>query len=278
MALPSHATLTERVASRGVRVFSAVVLGFLIAPILVVIPLSFNESAYFSYPMSGFSLQWYDAVFSSEDWRRAFLNSMIVGLLSTLLATALGTMAALGLARPAFPLRGLIMPLLISPMIIPIVVVAVGLYLIFAPVGLAGTYLGVILAHTALGTPFVVITVTATLMAFDRRLTQAAASLGAPPVTVFRRITLPLIAPGIATGGIFAFATSFDEVIVILFIGGVEQRTIPRQMWTGIRDQINPSILAMATLLTVFAVALFLAIDWLHGRSAAAATAARPVE
>jgi putative spermidine/putrescine transport system permease protein len=271
MALPSHATLTERIASRGVRIFSAIVLGFLIAPILVIIPLSFNESAYFSYPMSGFSLRWYETVFASPDWQRAFLNSMAVGILSTLLATALGTLAALGLSRPAFPLRGLIMPLLISPMIIPIVVVAVGLYLVFAPVGLAGTYLGVILAHTALGTPFVVITVTATLMAFDRRLTQAAASLGAPPLTVFRRITLPLIAPGIATGGIFAFATSFDEVIVILFIGGVEQRTIPRQMWTGIRDQINPSILAMATLLTVFAIALFLAIDWLHGRNAPAA-------
>jgi putative spermidine/putrescine transport system permease protein len=270
MSLPSHATLTERIASRGVQIFSAIVLGFLIAPILVVIPLSFNESAYFSYPMSGFSLRWYDMVFSSPDWRRAFLNSMVVGLLSTLLATALGTAAALGLSRPAFPLRGVIMPLLISPMIIPIIVVAVGLYLVFAPVGLAGTYLGVILAHTALGTPFVVITVTATLMAFDRRLAQAAASLGAPPLTVFRRITLPLIAPGIATGGIFAFATSFDEVIVILFIGGVEQRTIPRQMWTGIRDQINPSILAMATLLTLFAIALFLTIDWLHGRSSAA--------
>lgn len=278
MRLPSHATRTERFAARGVRVFAAFVLAFLIAPILVIIPLSFNESAYFSYPMSGFSLRWYDLVFASPNWQRAILNSFIVGLGSTILATALGTSAALGLSRPAFPIRGLIMPLLISPMIIPIVVVAVGLYLVFAPIGLAGTYVGVVLAHTALGTPFVVITVTATLMAFDRQLTQAAASLGATPLTVFRRITLPLITPGIATGGIFAFATSFDEVIVILFIGGVEQRTIPRQMWTGIRDQINPSILAMATLLTGFAIALFLTIDWLHGRSAAAAAAVRPAE
>ena len=200
------------------------------------------------------------------------MNSFVIGFGSTLLATALGTLAALGLSRPAFPLRGLVMPFLISPMIIPIVVVAVGLYLVFAPFGLTNSYTGVVLAHTALGTPFVVITVTATLMSFDTSLARAAASLGAGPLTVFRRITLPLISPGIATGGVFAFATSFDEVIVILFIGGVEQRTSPRQMWTGIRDQINPSILAMATLLTCFAIALFLTIDWLHGRNAAAAT------
>jgi putative spermidine/putrescine transport system permease protein len=266
-----QATRSERAAAVAVRVFTALVLVFLVAPILVVIPLSFNDSAYFSYPMTGFSLRWYDMLLTSEDWRRAFVNSIVIGAGSTLLATALGTLAALGLSRPVFPLRGIVMPLLISPMIIPIVVVAVGLYLVFAPLGLTSSYLGVILAHTALGTPFVVITVTATLMSFDHNLTRAAASLGAGPLTVFRRITLPLILPGVATGGIFAFATSFDEVIVILFIGGAEQKTIPRQMWTGIRDEINPSILAMATLLTCFAIALFIAIDWLQGRSAKAA-------
>jgi putative spermidine/putrescine transport system permease protein len=272
----THATRTERIASRSVRVFSLLVIAFLVAPIVVVIPLSFNESAYFSYPMSGFSLRWYETLFASEAWRRAFMNSFVIGLASTALATALGTLAALGLSRPAFPLRGVVMPLLISPMIIPIVVVAVGLYLVFAPLGLTNSYVGVILAHTALGTPFVVITVTATLMSFDHTLTRAASSLGAAPSTAFRRITLPLILPGVATGGVFAFATSFDEVIVILFIGGVEQRTIPRQMWTGIRDQINPSILAMAALLTVFAIALFLAIDWLQGRATRAGAAPPP--
>ena len=272
MAAGSQSTRSERVAALVIRLFSAVVLIFLVAPILVVIPLSFNDSAYFSYPMTGISLRWYETLFASADWRRAILNSFVIGLGSTVLATALGTLAALGLSRPAFPLRGLIMPFLISPMIIPIVVVAVGLYLVFAPFGLTNSYMGVVLAHTALGTPFVVITVTATLMSFDTSLTRAAASLGAGPFTVFRRVTLPLISPGIATGGVFAFATSFDEVIVILFIGGVEQRTIPRQMWTGIRDQINPTILAMATLLTCFAIALFLTIDWLQGRNATAAT------
>lgn len=263
-------TRTERISRYGVRVFTAAVLAFLIAPIIVVIPLSFNANAYFSYPMSGFSLQWYELVFSSPEWRRAAMNSFIVGLSATAIATVLGTLAAMGLSRPSFPLRSLIMPFLVSPMIIPIVVVAVSLYLVFSPLGLVNTYAGLILAHAALGTPFVVITVTATLMSFDRNLTKAAANLGASPWTAFRRVMLPLIMPGVATGAIFAFATSFDEVIVTLFLAGAEQRTIPRQMWTGIRDQINPSILALAALLTVFAVLLFMAIDWLSGRSSRA--------
>jgi putative spermidine/putrescine transport system permease protein len=213
-------TVSERLARRGVRIYTAIVLGFLVIPVLVIVPLSFNDSTYFSYPMSGFTFGWYESLFASLEWRRALLNSLVIGLLSTALATVLGTLAAMGISRPTFPLRGLIMPLLISPMIIPIVVVAVSLYLVFAPLGLTNTYLGVILAHTALGTPFVVITVTATLMAFDRNLTRAAATLGAAPWTAFRRVTLPLIMPGVATGSVFAFATSFDEVVVILFIGG----------------------------------------------------------
>lgn len=262
-----NVTLTEKIAARAVRSFAALVIIFLMAPILVIIPLSFNAGSYFSYPMEGFSLRWYEAVFSAGDWRLAFGNSLLIGAASTLLSTVLGTLAALGLSRPEFPFRAVIMPLLISPMIIPIVVVAVGLYLVFAPLGLIDNYLGVILAHTALGTPFVVITVTATLLSFDRSLTRAAASLGANPWTVFRRVTLPLITPGVATGSVFAFATSFDEVIVILFIGGAEQRTVPRQMWNGIRDRIDPSILAVATLLIVFAIALFITLNRLRARA-----------
>ncbi|MBV8568797.1 MAG: ABC transporter permease [Methylobacteriaceae bacterium] len=261
--------LSERIARRGVRLISAVVLGFLIAPMLIAIPLSFNASTYFSYPMTGFSLEWYGTILSSPDWRRAILNSFIIGAGATAIATALGTLAAIGISRPAFPFRSLIVPLLISPMIIPIVIVAVSLYLVFAPLGLINTHLGVILAHAALGTPFVVITVAAKLMAFDRNLSRAAAGLGASPWTSFRRVMLPQILPAVATGSVFAFATSFDEVVVILFIGGTEQRTIPRQMWAGIRDQINPTILAMAGLLTVFAVILFLFMDVLRRRNSA---------
>ena len=250
--------VSARLALIWTNLQTAAVLFFLIAPVLAMIPLSFNAGSYFSYPMTAYSLRWYEKALTEPDWQRAFLNSLGIGAMATVLATVLGTLAALGLSRPTFPWRWLIMPLLISPMIIPVVVVAVGFYLVFAPLGLTNSYAGVVLAHAALGTPFVVITVTASLLSFDRNLMRAAAGLGAAPAVAFRRVMLPLVSPGVATGAIFAFATSFDEVVVILFIGGPAQRTVPRQMWSGIRDAIDPSILAIATLLTVFAVALFL--------------------
>ena len=264
-----HQTLSERIAGAGLRVHCALIFLFLVAPILAIVPLSFNAGSFFSYPMEGISLRWYAQAFGSHDWQLAFANSIGIGAVATLIATCLGTLAALGLSRPVFPFRTIIMPLLISPMIIPIVVVAAGFYLIFAPIGLVNSYMGVVLAHAALGTPFVVITVTASLLSFDQSLLRAASGLGARPWTTFRRVTLPLIAPAVATGSVFAFATSFDEVIVILFIGGPEQRTVPRQMWSGIRDQIDPSILAVATVLIVFATLLFTAMNWLRGRAAA---------
>ncbi|SDC74531.1 ABC transporter permease [Paraburkholderia lycopersici] len=259
--------LSERFASAGLRLHSALIFFFLVAPILAIVPLSFNSGSFFSYPMQGWSLRWYEQALSSPDWQRAFANSLGIGAASTLIATVLGTFAALGLSRPNFPLRAIVMPLIISPMIVPIVVVAAGFYLVFAPLGLVNSYLGVVLSHAALGTPFVVITVTASLLSFDQSLLRAASGLGAQPWVAFRRVTLPLILPAVATGSIFAFATSFDEVIVILFIGGPDQRTVPRQMWSGIRDQIDPSILAVATLLMVFAVALLASMNWLRKRA-----------
>jgi putative spermidine/putrescine transport system permease protein len=268
-----NTVLTERVASRWVRLHCALVLFFLVAPILAIIPLSFNAGSYFSYPLQGFSLRWYEQALTSADWQRALLNSVGIGIASTLIATCLGTLAALGLSRSHFPLRSIVMPIIISPMIVPIVVVAAGFYLVFAPLGLVNSYPGVIFAHAALGTPFVVITVTASLLSFDQSLLRAASGLGARPWVAFRRVTLPLITPAVATGSVFAFATSFDEVIVILFIGGPDQKTVPRQMWSGIRDSIDPSILAVATMLIVFAVMLFASINWLRGRAAAASQA-----
>ena len=264
--------LSTRLSLKWVNVHTAVLLIFLVAPVLAIIPLSFNADAYFSYPMSGFSLRWYEKALNSADWQRAFVNSLGVGLVSTLVATVLGTLAALGLSQPNFPLRSVIMPLLISPMIIPLIVVGAGFYLVFAPIGLTNSYVGVVLAHAALGTPFVVVTVTASLLSFDRTFVRAANGLGASAWVAFRRITLPLILPGMATGAIFAFATSFDEVVVIMFIAGPDQRTVPLQMWSGIRDAIDPSILAIATLLIVFAIALFVTMNWLRNRAQAANT------
>ncbi|MFX1802726.1 MULTISPECIES: ABC transporter permease [Paraburkholderia] len=268
-----NTVLTERIAFRWARVHCALVLFFLVAPILAIIPLSFNSGSYFSYPLQGFSLRWYEQALTSPDWQLALLNSVGIGAASTLIATCLGTLAALGLSRTQFPLRSIVMPIIISPMIVPIVVVAAGFYLVFAPLGLVNSYPGVIFAHAALGTPFVVITVTASLLSFDQSLLRAASGLGAPPWVAFRRVTLPMITPAVATGSVFAFATSFDEVIVILFIGGPNQKTVPRQMWSGIRDSIDPSILAVATMLIVFAVVLFMSINWLRSRAAAASQA-----
>jgi putative spermidine/putrescine transport system permease protein len=265
-----NTVLTERIAAGWVRLHTALVLFFLIAPILAIIPLSFNSGSYFSYPMEGFSFRWYEKALTSGDWQRALLNSIGIGAASTFIATCLGTLAALGLSRSQFPLRSVVMPILISPMIVPIVVVAAGFYLIFAPLGLVNSYPGVVLAHAALGTPFVVITVTASVLSFDQSLLRAASGLGATPWIAFRRVTLPLITPAVATGSVFAFATSFDEVIVILFIGGPDQKTVPRQMWSGIRDAIDPSILAVATMLIVFAVLLFASINRLRARALAA--------
>ena len=250
---------------------------FLVAPILVIVPLSFNAEPYFTFTEGmlrldpdAWSLRWYNAILEDEAWRRALANSLLIGVASTIVATTLGTLAALGLASPAMPGRNLITAVLISPMITPIIIVAVGVFFFYSGLGLGQTYAGLILAHAALGAPFVVITVTATLAGFDRTVLRAAASLGAGPLRRFFRIQLPLIAPGVFSGGLFAFAASFDEVVVVLFLGGLEQRTIPRQMWAGIREQISPAILALAVFLIAFAVAVLLTVEWLRKRSAPA--------
>lgn len=255
--------------------FCALVFAFLIAPILVVVPLSFNAEPYFTFTegmlrldADAWSLRWYRQIVEDEEWSRALANSLFIGVSATVLASALGTLAALGLSNPAMPARRFATGLLISPMVTPVIISAAGMFFFYSNLGLAQTHLGLILAHAALGTPFVVITVTATLAGYDQNLSRAAASMGAGPLTVFRRVQLPLIAPGVVSGGIFAFAASFDEVVVVLFMGGIEQRTIPRQMWSGIREEISPAILAVAVFLIVFAVLFLLTVEWLRRRNA----------
>ena len=259
----------------------ALIFTFLVAPILVIVPLSFNAEPYFTFTdgmlrldPAAYSLRWYREIIENEAWTRALGNSLLIGVAATVLATGLGTLAALGLASRAMPARRAVMGLLISPMVTPLIISAAGMFFFYSSLGLSQTHLGLILAHAALGTPFVVITVTATLAAFDTNLTRAAASLGAGPLLTFRRVQLPLIAPGVLSGALFAFAASFDEVVVVLFMAGEDQRTIPRQMWAGIREQISPAILAVATFLIVFAALLLLTVEWLRRRSASAA--ARP--
>ncbi|NOJ44572.1 ABC transporter permease [Bradyrhizobium australiense] len=249
------------------RLLCGAVLLFLIAPILVVIPLSFNSVPFFSYPMPSLSLRWYQEFFLTGRWQGALHNSIFVAVLVTLLSTALGTLAALGLSRPNFPWRAAIMSLLISPLVVPGVITAVAVYFFYADVGLLNTYTGLILAHTTLATPFVVITVTATLTGFDHSLTRAAAGLGAPPITVFFKVILPLILPGMISGALFAFLTSFDEVLLALFVASPEQRTLPKVMFSGMREEISPTIIAAATVLILFSIAMLTTVELLRRRS-----------
>jgi putative spermidine/putrescine transport system permease protein len=268
-----------RMASRG---FAYLVLAFLVLPLIIIVPLSFNAEPYFTFTSKmlslnpdGFSLRWYQDIIDNPQWGQAIFNSLIIALSSTALATILGTLAAVGLARSNMPFRDFFMALLISPLVVPIVIAAAGMYFFYSSVGLAQTHLGIILAHTTLGVPFVVITMTATLAGFDRNLIKAAASLGANPITAFFRVTLPLVAPGMISGALFAFAASFDEVVTVLFLGGPDQRTIPRQMWSGIREQLSPTILAVATLLIIFSSLLLLAVEMLRRRNVPLAQAPR---
>ena len=264
--IASYASPLERIWHYAFRVICVLVLVFLMLPILVIAPLSFNSDSFLLYPMSGFSLRWYEEFLTSPAWRQALMNSCIVSPFATLLAMLLGTPAAVGLTRIDFPGKAILTAVLISPMVVPLVIVGVATYLVFAPIGLSGSYIGLIIVHAALGVPFVVTTVSATLEGFDFNLVRAAASLGANPLTTFFRITLPLVAPGVISGGLFAFGTSFDEVVVTLFLAGPEQTTLPRQMFAGIRENISPTIAAVATILTVLSTLMLITLEWLRRR------------
>jgi putative spermidine/putrescine transport system permease protein len=264
---PPYAMPVERLLFYVGWAFTGLVLLFLIAPILAVIPLSFNAEPYFSYPMPGLSLQWYRDFFGNERWTGALMLSVRLAVTVTICATILGTMAALGLSRASLPLRSAIMGVLLLPMIVPVIIVAVAVFMAFAYFGLIGTFTGLALAHTALAAPFVVITVTSTLTGFDWNLHKAAQSLGATPFFAFRRVVLPLILPGVVAGAIFAFVISFDEVVVALFLASAEQRTLPKQMFSGIREMISPTITAAATIQVCFSICLLVGAELLRRRS-----------
>jgi putative spermidine/putrescine transport system permease protein len=286
--LPPYATFGQRVWYYTFRVICGLILFFLIAPILTIIPLSFNAEDFFTFTPKmlafdpeGYSLKHYQDFFSSPDWQLALKNSLQIAPIATLISVSLGTLAAIGLSQSHVPFRGTIMAILISPMIVPLIISATGMYFFYSnpyipipfygavniPITLTGTRAGVILAHAALGIPFVIITVTATLVGFDRSLTRAAANMGANPVTTFFRVQMPLILPGVISGGLFAFITSFDEVVVVLFVGSASQKTLPWQMFIGLREQISPTILAVATILVVISVLLLTTLEFLRRRS-----------
>ncbi|ADP13130.1 Putative ABC-like transporter permease [Erwinia sp. Ejp617] len=259
-------TLSLRLWKGLFNFYAAAVLLFLIVPVLTIVPLSFNASSFLSYPLSGFSLRWYRTFFHSQEWLGALGNSLLVAPLATLLATALGVLAAMGLVRGEFRGKGVVMAIIISPMVAPVVIIAVGMFFFFARLSLLNSYLGLVLAHALLGVPFVVITVVAVLKSYDTNLSRAAASLGASPLRVFRKVTLPLIAPGVFSGALFAFAASFDEVVVTLFLASPSQRTLPIQMFAGIRENLDPTIAAAASLMIGASLILLIVMEILRRR------------
>lgn len=272
--LPSYASTGEKIWFYTFRVICGLIFFFLVAPIIVIIPLSFNAQDFFTFTKemlafdpAGYSLKHYQDFFTNSDWSSAIYNSIRIAPVATLISVTLGTLAAIGLSNPHMPFKRLITAFLISPMIVPLVISAAGMYFFFSRIGLQGTYWGVVLAHAVLGIPFVIITVTATMVGFDRSLTRAAASLGANPVTTFWKIQMPLILPGVISGGLFAFITSFDEVVVVLFVGSSAQKTLPWQMFIGLREQISPTILAVATILVALSILLLTTVELLRRRS-----------
>tara|TARA_B100001175_G_scaffold120858_1_gene102849 strand:+ start:653 stop:1810 length:1158 start_codon:yes stop_codon:yes gene_type:complete len=267
------------------RVICGAIFIYLITPIIVVMPLSFNAQDFFTFTPemlkfdpAGYSLKHYKDFFNNNEWQRSFKNSLMIAPIATIISVSLGTLAAIGLSQSHVPFKRVIMALLISPMIVPLIISATGMFFFYATVGnflenslgidknFVG-YVKVILAHSVLGIPFVIITVTATLVGFDNSLTQAAANMGADPVTTFFKVQMPLILPGVISGGLFAFITSFDEVVVIMFVGSASQKTLPWQMFTGLREQISPTILAVATILVFISIALLVTIELLRRRS-----------
>ncbi len=274
MALPIYASPVQKVWYYTFRVICGLIFFFLMFPIMVIVPLSFNAQNFFTFTPemlaldpAGYSLKHFQDFFTSQDWQHAMRNSLSIAPMATLISVSLGTLAAIGLSQSHVPYKRVIMAVLISPMIVPLIISAAGMYFFFSSIGLQGTYWGVVFAHAILGIPFVIITVTATLVGFDRSLTRAAANMGAGPVTTFFRVQMPLILPGVISGGLFAFVTSFDEVVVVLFVGSAGQKTLPWQMFIGLREQISPTILAVATLMVGLSILLLASLEMLRRRN-----------
>ena len=289
MALPTYATPIQRTYYYAYLFFCAVVFFFLVAPLIAIVPISFSVSPFMVFTEGmlawppdpeAWSLRWYrnmigdcsaevvsSTVPCSTKWMKGTINSFYIGIIATFIATVLGTMAALWLSRPHMPYKALIMSILISPMIVPLIITAAGMFFFYARINLVYTFTGVILAHVALATPFVVITVTATLVGFDMNMVKAAQSLGAKPMRTFFKVIMPLILPGIISGALFAFITSFDEVVIVMFMASIDQLTIPKQMWAGIRQEISPVILCMATCLVILSIVLLTTVELLRRRA-----------
>jgi putative spermidine/putrescine transport system permease protein len=242
------------------------ILGFLALPLVVVIPISFSAAKYLTFPPPGWSTQWYGRYFGSREWMSATWRSVEVAALTTLAATAVGTGAALALRRQ-FRWKSLVSLIIVAPMVVPVIIVAIAIYGLYARLQMVGTLHGLVLAHTVLAVPFVVVVVAATLRGFDETLELAAQNLGANRWQTFRLVTLPLIRPGIISAALLAFITSFDEIVIAIFISGARAPTLPKQMWDGIRTEIDPTVAAVSTLLIVVTTVVMASITLVRRRA-----------
>lgn len=254
-------------ARRPYQILAVLVFAFLVLPALIVVPVSFSSGSIIAFPLPGYSLRWYAEALGSQAWLASAENSAIIGIGATLLATALGLLAALGLDRLRPRQRALAISFIMLPFFVPVVLLALGGYLALALVGLNNSYAGIILLHATLGLPFVVICVGASLSGFDGTLWLAASGLGARPLLAMRRIVLPLIFPGVLTGAVFALAASFDEVVMASFVTGPTQRTLPLRMFAGIKENTGPVVTAVATLLLLLAFCFLVSVEGLQRRA-----------
>jgi len=241
-------------------IFGTLAVIFLLMPLVAILPLAFTSSFFLFYPIPSFSFRWFEELFNSEVWRRSIVNSLIIGAGATVLSTLLGGLAALGLREHLRFISAPLTTLFLLPMVVPAVVLGVGLQILYARFGLSSTFLGVIISHAVIALPLVIVSVTNSLQGMDARLELAAASLGAGPAKTLWFVTLPLALPGLLTGAVLAFAVSLDEVVLNIFLAGPGQRTLARQMFATLRDNISPAIAAAAFLFIAGTVALAVVI------------------
>ncbi|MCX7711408.1 MAG: ABC transporter permease [Clostridia bacterium] len=240
------------------RILTIFIIIFLILPVFIVIPISFSSAQYLTFPPPGFSLQWYESFFSDSEWVEAAIKSIQVGLLTTILSLVLGIMTSIGLVKGNFPGKQLLQNIFLMPLVVPTIIIAIAVYSFQSKTGLVGTTFGLVTAHTIMATPFVIVTVLASLKGMDPNLEYAAMSLGANPFLTFMKVTLNVIKPAIASSALFAFVTSFDEIVVTLFISGVSVTTLPKKMWDGVRTQVDPTIAAVSSIMIILIVVILI--------------------
>ncbi len=232
-------------------IFTLLVLLFLVLPVLIIVPMSFSSSRYLEFPPPGFSMQWYQSFFSDQQWVDALKTSLELAVVTTVLSLILGVLAAEGLSKSEFRGKSAVIEAFMMPMLVPGIIVGIAVYRFEAGLSLSGSFTGLLIAHVLMAVPFVIRTVLASLEGYNPDFELASRSLGADSLTTFLRVTVPIIRPALFSGAMFAFATSFDEIVVSQFISGVDVTTLPKRIWDGLNQQLDPTITAISAIVIV---------------------------